>query len=143
MKEILVLSLTILLNAIGAFGQSGVTNIPVISKGSVCKTNRINIAITLCGMQNDTLTIAQLKSCSELIILDSLSREILSYTLSFTSSDGADLYEYHGTDNKLTADGIDYIITSGIERFLIHQVYLAGGSDNEVQGHRWFVVKLE
>ena len=143
MKKILISSVILLLIAFSTFGQSDATNISVTSKSAIGKTNKTNTAITLCGMQNDTLTLAQLNGCSELVILDSQSKEILSYTLSYISSDGADLHEYKGAGNKLAANEIDHIITAGVQIFLIDQIYLAGGPDNKVPGHRWFVIKRE
>lgn len=143
MKKILIPSVILLLIAFNTFGQSDATNISLTSKSAVGKTNKTNTAITLCGLQNDTLTLAQLKSCSELVILDSQSKEILSYALSYISSDGADLHEYKGAGNNLAASEIDHIITAGVQRFLIDQIYLAGGPDNKLPGHRWFVIRRE
>lgn len=115
-------NLILILGFVFAFCVSAVCQ---VAKADVEKAKTTKVVnknkVAFCNFKTDTLTLEQIKQCTELNVLTDAAMEVVSYAIVFRFGKD-DIYEYKGTGKNLPQNVIDKIIESDIAYFWVENV---------------------
>ncbi len=96
--------------------------------------------VVLCDHQTDTLTLAQLRNCNTIKVLNEPQMEIISYSIVCLVGK-SDIYEYNGTGSILPERVIENLSKDGITHFWIENITVLKDNSELNIGTRKFFLK--